>query len=305
MFISPLLKWYVKHGIRVTKICQVVEYTPVQCFRKLGEQISDTRRAGDTDPNKTILGETNKLTGSSMHGTTATNKEKHRKIAFCNENNVSRCVKDPFFRQCNQLNDTTFEVEMSKKTITLDLPLHIACFVYQYANLCMLEFYYDLMDTFIDRRDFQYCCMDTDSAYMGLSADSLEEVIKPELKHRYQSEKHNWFPRSDAPEHASYDKRTPGLFREEYRGDGIVALCSKAYYCFGVEDKFSCKGINKRLNNINTNTYMDVLLTKRSGNGTNRGLRSVDNTVCAYLQERAGFSYCYSKRKVSTAPLDI
>jgi hypothetical protein len=305
MFISPLLKWYVKHGIRVTKICQVVEYTPVQCFRKLGEQISDTRRAGDTDPNKTILGETNKLTGNSMHGTTATNKEKHRKIAFCNENNVSRCVKDPFFRQCNQLNDTTFEVEMSKKTITLDLPLHIACFVYQYANLCMLEFYYDLMDTFIDRRDFQYCCMDTDSAYMGLSADSLEEVIKPELKHRYQSEKHNWFRRSDAPEHASYDKRTPGLFREEYRGDGIVALCSKAYYCFGVEDKFSCKGINKRLNNINTNTYMDVLLTKRSGNGTNRGLRSVDSTVCAYLQERAGFSYCYSKRKVSTASLDI
>jgi hypothetical protein len=24
MNISPLLKWYVKHGIRVTKICQVV-----------------------------------------------------------------------------------------------------------------------------------------------------------------------------------------------------------------------------------------------------------------------------------------
>ena len=90
------LKWYVKHGMRVTKICQVVEYTPVQCFRKPGEQISDTRR-GDADPNKKILGETSKLTGNSMHGTTATNKEKHRKIAFCNENNVSRCVNDPFF----------------------------------------------------------------------------------------------------------------------------------------------------------------------------------------------------------------
>ena len=82
MIISPLLKWYVKHGIRVTKIYQVVEYTPVQCFRKLGEQISDARRVGDTDPNKKILVETNKLTGNSMYGTTATNKEKHRKIAF-------------------------------------------------------------------------------------------------------------------------------------------------------------------------------------------------------------------------------
>ena len=146
MIISPLLKWCVKHGIRVTKIYQVVEYTAVQCFRKLGEQISDARSAGDADPNKKILAETNKLTGNSMYGTTVTNKEKHRKIAFCNENNFSRYINDPFFRQCNQLNETTFEVEMSKKTITLDLPLHISCFVYKYAKLRMLEFYYDFMD---------------------------------------------------------------------------------------------------------------------------------------------------------------
>jgi hypothetical protein len=43
---------------------------------------------------------------------------------------------------------------------------------------------------------------------------------------------------------------------------------------------------------------MDVLLTKRSGSGTNRGFRSVDNTVCTYLQQRAGISYFYPKRKV-------
>ena len=56
--------------------------------------------------------------------------------------------------------------------------------------------------------------------------------------------------------------------------------------------------------------YMDVLLTKRSGSDTNRGFRSVDNTVCTYLQQRAGFSYFYPKRKVLaygvyTAPSDI
>ena len=270
------------------------------------------KRVGDADSNNKILAETNKLTGNSMNGTTATNKEKHRKIAFCNENNVSRSINDPFCRQFNQLNGTNFEVEMSKKTITLDLPLRIACFVYKYAKLRMLKFSYDSMDIFVDRRDFQYCCMDTYSAYKGLSAECLEEVIKPELTQRYQSERHNWFPRSDTPEHAAYDRRTPGLFKEEYRGDAIVALCSKAYYCFGVEDKFSCKGINKRLNDINKSTYMymDVLLTKRSRSGTNRGFRSVDNTVCTYLQQRAGFSYVYPKRKglaygVYTAPSDI
>jgi hypothetical protein len=41
------------------------------------------------------------------------------------------------------------------------------------------------MDVFVDRRDFQYCAMDTDSAYMALFAASLEEVIKPEMQQRY------------------------------------------------------------------------------------------------------------------------
>ena len=188
--------------------------------------------------------------------------------------------------------------------------MQIGCFVYQYANLRMLEFYYDFMDVFVNRSDFQYCSMDTDSAYMALSTDTLEEVIKPEMQQRFRMEKKNWFPRDDTPEHAAYDKRTPGLFKEEYRGDGIVALCSKTYYCFGKEDKFSCKGINKRLNDIHKDKYMDVLLTKQSGSGTNRGFRVIDNKMYTYLQERAGFSYFYPKRKVladgvSTIPLDI
>jgi hypothetical protein len=55
------------------------------------------------------------------------------------------------------------------------------------------------------------------------------------------------------------------LFKEEYSGDGIIALCSKTYYCFGKEDKFSCKGINKRTNQFIKDKYMDVLLSKKSG----------------------------------------
>jgi hypothetical protein len=46
---SPLLKWYVEHGLKVTQIHQVVEYTPATCFQKFGEQVSEARRAGRVD----------------------------------------------------------------------------------------------------------------------------------------------------------------------------------------------------------------------------------------------------------------
>jgi hypothetical protein len=86
---------------------------------------------------------------------------------------------------------------MSKKTIRLDLPMQIGCSMYQYSKLRMLQFYYDFVDVFVDRRDFQYCAMDTDSAYIPLSAETLKEVIKPDLCQVYDIEKKNWFPRTD------------------------------------------------------------------------------------------------------------
>ena len=58
---SPLIKWYLEHGLEVTHIYQVVEYTPVPCFQPFGEGVSDARRAGDVDPNKAIIADTMKL----------------------------------------------------------------------------------------------------------------------------------------------------------------------------------------------------------------------------------------------------
>ena len=106
--------------------------------------------------------------------------------------------------------------------------------------------------------------MDTDSAYIAITGESVESLVKPELRHEYEQDKANWFPRTDTPELKAFDKRMPGLFKEEWSGDGIIGLCSKTYYCFGTSDKFSCKGVNKRCNDINKDKYLDVLLSKES-----------------------------------------
>ncbi|XP_031573378.1 uncharacterized protein LOC116307332 [Actinia tenebrosa] len=82
---THLLKWYLEHGLVVTKVYQVVEYTPEACFKSFGDAVSNARRAGDVDPSKAIIAETMKLVGNSSYGKTITNKEKHRDIQFCSE----------------------------------------------------------------------------------------------------------------------------------------------------------------------------------------------------------------------------
>ena len=106
------------------------------------------------------------------------------------------------------------------------------------------------------------------------------------------------------------DKRTPGLFKVEWCGDGFIGLCSKTYYCFGATNKCTTKGLNKRQNNIDKDAFLDVLTNRRSGSGVNRGFRVLNATVMTYVQEREALTYFYAKRKVladglSTAPLDL
>ena len=46
LLITPLLKWYLDHGLKVTKIYQVIQFNPKPCFKKFANGVSDDRRAG-------------------------------------------------------------------------------------------------------------------------------------------------------------------------------------------------------------------------------------------------------------------
>jgi hypothetical protein len=75
--------------------------------------------------------------------------------------------------------------------------------------------------------------METDSAYLALSADKLQDVIKPHMKEEHEKDKYNWLPNETAKELKAYNKRTPGLFNVEFEGNSIHALCSKLYFVEG------------------------------------------------------------------------
>ena len=198
----------------------------------------------------------------------------------------------------------------------------------------MLQFHFDFLDKFVDRADYQLCEMDTDSLYMALSTPNLELAVKPDMKDQFFNEWSQWLPKETCQVHqpdlkpfklqeiawcqppccaeqAAYEKRTPGLFKVEYQGDGIIALCSKTYYCFGGDtDKLSCKGLNKKLNKLCKEQFLDVLVSKESGGGKNIGFRTDGRTIYTYEQERKSLSYLYIKREVladgvTTRPLKI
>ena len=118
------------------------------------------------------------------------------------------------------------------------LPLHIGFFVYQYAKLRMLQFYYDFVDRYVERPLFQYCEKDTDSAYITLADESIDGLVRADRRAHYFRNRSQWLPAECCDEHEdnyvcvriagrpwtatasccfarkAFDRRTPGLFKE-------------------------------------------------------------------------------------------
>jgi hypothetical protein len=237
---------------------------------------------------------------------TVINKNKHKSIKYVPESEYKKYVNRWNFYDAEQIGNT-YEIVMLKKKVKQDMPIQVGCSVFDDSKLRMYQFYYDCIDKYISRDDFQYMYCDTDSAYMALTGE-FESLIKPELKAEFEKEKYNWFPREANRE----DKRKPGLFKVEFEGDGMVALCSKSYYVWrsGGKNKFSCKGVNKNRTPLAKEQYINCLTMNKFEKAINMGFRVDKKRIKTYTQEKIALTPIYTKgvvlnNGVNIAPLDF
>ena len=152
---TPLLRWYLEYGLEVMRVYQVIEYTPIPCFRRFGDAVSAARREGDVHPHKVITADTMKLLENSGYGKTITNVDQHRDVKYCTEKAASLMVNDRRFRQLDIVVDDAYEIAMKKKTVMYALPVHVGFFVFQYVKMRMLQFYYDFINRYLESPLFQ------------------------------------------------------------------------------------------------------------------------------------------------------
>ena len=54
LLFTPLLKWYLQQGLKITKFHCAIKYTPEKSFQQFADEVSDARRAGDVDTSKEL-----------------------------------------------------------------------------------------------------------------------------------------------------------------------------------------------------------------------------------------------------------
>jgi len=189
---TPLLRWYVNHGAVVTKVSRTIDYETGKIFTWFVEQVTEARRTGDVDRSKALLTEVFKLLGNSAYGKLIEVLERQTNGIYTkDEKVVDRVLRSAYFGDLDKIGEA-YELESRKPRITIRRPFQIGIAVYQLVKLRMLEIYYDFLDKYVARRDFELNQMDTDSNYMVISGERLEDVVRPELQQEFKAEKNQW-----------------------------------------------------------------------------------------------------------------
>ena len=126
------------------------------------------------------MGDVAKLKGNSFYGKMIEDLGYHKSTKFTREERVvDKALRSPFFDNLEEIVGA-YEIKEFKRTVMIKRPYQCGIAVYQLAKLRMLEFYYDFLDKYFIRKDFELCYMDTDSFYLAMSGDSLDEIVKPD-----------------------------------------------------------------------------------------------------------------------------
>ena len=327
VIMTPLFQKYMELGLVCTDIEWILEYNPKKVFEKFVNDVTDTRRMADMDPAYKIRGETAKTKGNSAVGITMMDKTKHTSVKFCEEENVGRYIQNPLFKSLEELNGGIYEIEKTKKKVVHDTPLQIGIAVYSYAKMNLLSFW-DFLNTYLVNDYYQLMECDTDSLYIAFAKDTIDECVKPHLKEEWDKVKYEFFSSdSDEPTEfggktipfKQYDKRTPGKYKAEFEGIGMICLNSKVYHCWSdkldkngeVVTKTSCKGVQKKRNVLIKKDFLEMINNPLKIHIVeNAGFLREGADILTYTQIKKGLNYFYAKRivladGVSTMPLNI
>ena len=139
---------------------------------------------------------------------------------------INSAINSKVFQWLNHITDQLYEVKLVKSEIEHREPTILGFFILQYAKLRLLELYYDFFKTFCDTDKYEELEMDTDSLYLALSEENLEDVILPGKRAEWDQLPSKdctvnftanatdiFLPRTCYIAHKKHDKSEPGLFK--------------------------------------------------------------------------------------------
>ena len=171
-------------GLECTKIHQFVQNTPKKCFSSYVQSAVNAQRQGDENTKSSVESETMKFLANSSYGYQIMDRSRHRMTNFLNDEKTHSAIIDKLFMPLNSITDQLYEVELVKSEIEHRETIIIGFFILQYVNLRMSELYYNFLKKFCVIKKYGGLGIDTDSLFLALSEENLDDIILPEKRNQ-------------------------------------------------------------------------------------------------------------------------
>ena len=186
-----------------------------------------------------------KLLANSSNSFQIMDRSRHTVTKYLTDEKTHSAIISKMFKRPNHINhitDQQYEVELVKSEIERRETISVGFFILQYAELRMLDFYYNLFKNFCDTDKYEELELNIDSLYLALSEKSVEDVIISEKRAEWDRLRSkdctynftanataNFVHRTCCNVHKKHDQREPGLFKEEFIYAELLCLCSNTY----------------------------------------------------------------------------
>ena len=185
--ITPLLLYYLPLILECTKIYHFVQFTPKKCFSSFLQSAVNHRRQGDEDPNSSVVAETMKFLPNSPYGYHIMDRSRHSVTKYLKDEKTHSAINNKLFKGLNFITDKLYEVELVKSEIELRELIIVGFFILHYAKLRILELFYIFFKKFCDTEEFEELERDSDSLYLALSEENLEDIVFPEKRNEWEA----------------------------------------------------------------------------------------------------------------------
>ena len=281
-----------RHGLKLTKIHRILEFTEQAWLKPYIELNTSLRAAAKNDFEKNFF----KLLINAIFGKTIENDRKKRELKLVNNWNFARkLILKPNFLRSTIIDEEFVLIELKKTEILVNKPVFCGFSVLEFAKHKMYEFYYDYVIKYMsDSFKIDQCYQDTDSQIFHFR---LKENVDKDLSFYdfMRRDALTCFDTSDYPQDnvcniPLVNAKVPGLMKDEVKFKVIKEWISirPKVYSMVIVDNISCI---KNSSDQETENSKTVRKIKGVGKSASRDVTFRDFYKCLFHNESLKASY--------------
>jgi len=295
-----LLKFYLKMGLRITKIHSVVKFRQTEIFKKYIDDNSARRQAATDDFTKDLY----KLLNNALYGKTMENirSRKNFKLRTC-EAQMLLDTSKPHYLLTHEFSPTLLLIQLMNLEVKLNKPIFIGQAVLDLSKLVMYELRFVKLEAYARRFGGKIDVIggDTDSLFCKIEGINLYQQLHPAMLRDGLLDSSNY-----PIEHPLFSNRYQaqlGCLKDEVKGEVLIEAVLLKPKCYSMKtasgkvNKKRAKGVQYCVKErIPHETFVQVFKEQEEIVRATRRFETNNHVVTTIVQNKWALSALDTKR---------